>query len=858
MSIDLLSPNVTDPGLIDKASAAIDWYWRHGHQRKEAHGLGGPWLDRLYSLRDQTRAIAASAESGKPRMAIWGPSQTGKSTLLSAYLDGPGVDDKGNGSPLQWSMDEPVRFVVGRDQGSDVTVLNPFNFGSDASGCVTRFTLVDQVPDPEHPVEVQLASEAQIMHALAVGYVSECQPRNAKGDKVAYTADTFRALLERQKPGGPPTRAGYEAAHGLADLVELLILSREDRFANLAGQWPKLRGEMLETPALLSGPGALDAFACELLWDSWPSLSDVYRSLAAKRRQIRERIGERPLRCSYRAAALLLDIDAYKRALEPGSAAHDKVQRLVYQDDGGPAGATLGDGGNGLRLAETEADFGLFQGLVWQLTVPVRRDLLPSMAPALAGFLETSDLLDFPGVANAYGSADRLTDEQLRAQPVRLLTEVLKRGKTASVVVSSARNLDIDGFSLLMRVGKFPAQPVQLVAGVRSWLSGYGEDLPPRDKRLPINLVLTFGANLVNQVITTGTSRQGLGPSFEQLKGLGHLAQPQVVTTFATNYPQFPDGHLVGSPEDQQNALRQIEADDAFRHQFGDNAASFEAMMTPNGGRDYFFEHLTQQAAGSVRPRLVAERHDGAVKTLAALRQEALPTAGDAAGQRNADLDAWIEAMRAILAARARDFPDQDAAAWLSRRLRTLLNVDPEKVDPLPLKALPNKVSLRAFIEKQFRGWVADKSRAPEALATGLRDSAHAARMLGHLVEAADLGAIEGFMRGDFGYLTARADALHARRFLAGKMNTELLQGRGGPTGHRPLGVGKGSVDEVLVRLAEKEDAQDFDLATAPHFLSVIEPFWKRLTTVKTAGVGQRPPQPGDAELAAIFSAPQS
>ncbi len=850
---------MTDAGLNEKTSAAIDWYWRLGQQRKDAHGLGGPWLDRLYATRRQARAIAASAEGGKPRMAIWGPSQTGKSTLLSGYLDGPGVDDRGNGSPLQWSMNEPVRFVVGADKGEDVIVLNPFNFGSDASGCVTRFTLCDTVPDPEHPVEVQIASEGQIMHALAVGYLSECQPRNAKGEKIAFTAETFRALLEKQRPTGPPTRAGYEAAHGLADLLELLILSKEDRFTNLAGQWAKLRGELLETPALLSNAAAVDSFACELLWDSWPSLTNAYTALAAKRRTLRERFGERPLRCSHRAAALLLDIDAYKRALEPNSPAHDKVRRLVYHDDGSPAGATLGDAGGagGVRLAENEADFGLFQGLVWQLTVPVRRDVLQPMAPVLADFLETADLLDFPGVANAHASADRITDEQLAAQPGRILTEVLKRGKTASVVVSSARNLDIDGFSLLMRIGKFPAQPVQLVAGVRSWLHGYGEDLPPRDKRLPINLVLTFGANLVNQVITTGTARQGLGPSFDQLKGLGHLSQPNVVTTFATNYPQFPDGHLVGTPTDQQNALHLIEADEAFRHQFGDNAASFEAMLTtPDGGRDYFFRHLREQAANSTRPRLLGERRETLTETLSGLRQEALPGANDAAGQRNADLDAWVKAMQTILAERARDHPDQDAAAWLSRRLRALLNVDPEKLDPLPLKALPNKVSFRAFIEKQLRGWVADRSRVPEATETGLRDAAHANRMLGYLVEATDVAAIEGFLKDDLGYLTARADALHARRFLAGKMGTELLQGRARPTAHRPLDASRGSVNEVLVALAKKEDAQDFDLKTAPHFLSVIEPFWKRLEQVKTAGVGQRPPQPGDAEFAAIFEAP--
>ena len=115
--------------------------------------------------------------------------------------------------------------------------------------------------------------------------------------------------------------------------------------------------------------------------------------------------------------------------------------------------------------------------------------------------------------------------------------------------------MDIDGFSILTRVGKFPAQPVQLVAGLRSWLMGYGEEFPPKTKRLPINLVLTFASTLVNQVISSG-NRDGLNTTFDMLKGLGFLAQPQVVTTFATNYPQFFEASFDGTPAETARGAR--------------------------------------------------------------------------------------------------------------------------------------------------------------------------------------------------------------------------------------------------------------------------------------------------------------
>lgn len=843
---------MTDPALLDKTDAALAWYWQFGTQRKEAYALNGPWLDRLYQVKLQAEAVATSSEAGKACLAVWGPSQTGKSTLLSAYFDSPEVDDLGNNSPLQWSLEEPVRFVVGADKSEKVIVLNPFNLGSDASGCVTRFTLLDQVPDPQHPVEIILASETQIMHALAVGYLSECRVANARGEATAFDSDSFRLLLEKQKVAGPPNRAAYEAAHALADLIELLILSEleQPRYKNLETAWGKsLRRQLLESPALLGSVEVVQAFACELLWDDWPALTEVFRQLVAKRRQLRGLFGEQPVRCSFRVAALLLDIGAYKKCAE-SPAVRQQVLQIFYAAD--ETQAAIGQETSGGKLVENVEDFGLFQSLIWELIVPVRRDLLGTQAPALGQFMEAADLLDFPGVANAFTSADRLTNDALAGDRVKLLTEVLKRGKTASVVVTSARNLDIDGFSILTRVGKFPAQPVQLVAGLKSWLKAYGEEFPPKSRRLPINLVLTFSATLVNQVISSGI-KQGLYPSFDQLKGLGPLASPQVVTTFATNYPQFFEARFDGTPAQQREALDLIEADKAFREQFADNAASFEAMAA-DGGRDYLFDHLTRQALGSPRARLLSERWDKLGDTLDGLRQEALPAEGDDSGRRTRELEAWLAELKKLVDTRAREYPQEDAAGYLSRRVRALLNVDPDKLDPLPLKAIPNRVPLRTYIEKQFRNWLADKTRLPEVNEMGLQDSAHAMRMLGYLLEAADLGAVETLLKNDFGYLNARSDALHSRRFLAAKMSTELLHGKDerAQSQHRSVE----DVKKSLFTLATKEDAQDFTPADSPHYLTVLAPLFRRLEQVKTTGVGQRTPQPGDAEFAAIFGQP--
>jgi hypothetical protein len=85
--------------------------------------------------------------------------------------------------------------------------------------------------------------------------------------------------------------------------------------------------------------------------------------------------------------------------------------------------------------------------------------------------------------------------------PVQLLTEVLKRGKTASIVVTRSRQLGIAGFSLLNRIQAAPAQPTQLLTGIQAWVRALGQPWPPPPGTVPLNLVLTFAARLVNGVV---------------------------------------------------------------------------------------------------------------------------------------------------------------------------------------------------------------------------------------------------------------------------------------------------------------------------------------------------------------------
>ena len=827
------------------AQSCVDWFWKFGRQRNGTYEVPvGTWLDAICRIRDRARMMDRAGQSPKPCMAIWGPSQTGKSTLLSGYLDAPD-DPLGEHSALKWHDAEPVRFVIGSDKSDRVLVLNPFNQGSDASGCVSRFVLCDSVPNPAHPVEVLLASEAQIVHALAVGYESECEEKNARGEIVAWDSESLRALLEKYRSKGPALSEAYEKLHALAQTIDLLILSQHGdrgRYSNLNLQWEKvLRPQLLSAPGLLSSVQAVRDFACEFFWDSWASLNQLYDRLAAKREEIARLWGDSPVRCTYGVAMLLLDIDAYKHCAKYGGT------EICYNS---ATGAVLLGKGQGQRLFNSADDFGYFQGLVWELRIPIRREVLAPRAPVLCDLLDKADLLDFPGVANAYGAAEKRTDEQIAGSLLLGLTEILKRGKTASIVVSRARNLDIDGFSLLMRVSKFPAQPKQLNTGIRSWLQAFGQSWPPQNKTMPLNLVLTFGAKLVNDVNQSGI-RNGLDASFGQLKDLGTLTDPKAVTTFATTYPQFHEGQIHG---DSTQAVAAIMADSAFKNRFGDNGASFEEM-TRNGGTDYFFKHLTAQAQASKRAALVALEFAAAEAQLLELIQEHIPSDSAPLEERRRTLDAWRESILALLQTPATDPRDPDTAAKLSRYLRRFLNIDPDDLEDIPQKAIQTRVPIRAYIEKQFRDWKVRQSSQGPFSEAGLTDATHAQKVLSYLLEATNIAAVEEYFRADLGHITARSEARNTRRFLAVKMTREVLHVLNGEDpGHPPLS----ELRDLLESMARDEESQSTSPEASPHYRAVIYPLLNRLEQIKKTGVGNRPPQPGDAEISALLQTAQS
>ena len=849
----------------------LRWYWEFGRQRKDRFALPvGTWLDRLRQTDGALASAEASQRSEKACMAVWGPSQTGKSTLISSYVDA-GADNLGHGSSLHWPGGEAARFVTG-DPSADAVVLNPFHFGSDASGCVSRFVLRTEVADAMHPVEVRLATAGQVMHALALGYLSECVVQDAEGQKVYFTPETFRELLgnvgEGKKASGAQ-RAAYDALHDFAGLLEVLISSELPRYENLRSAWPALRREILECPALGADAARVQVFAAQVLWDGNEVLTNLFRKFAELRASLVQRWGDKPTYCSLKAAAAFLDIGACQQlrsaALSVASAADLKFSQLALglSCEVKADCVRIGDHFS-QKLAENLEGFALLQGLIWELVIPLRQEVLKKNAPAFCQFLEAADLLDFPGVGLAHQNLAQVClnlNAPLSADnQIELYTKVVKRGKTASIVMGYAQSLAIDSFSVLTRMGIFPAQPGQLATGITTWWKyidpGFDVRSTRRASPLPFNLVLTFWSKLVNQVAEGGI-KGGLEPAFQMLEKLGTLSHPSVLTeTFATTYPQFTEGQVAADKVNRETALQEIEQDPSFRKQFRSpiSQGSFRAMAE-NGGTDYLFQQLSVQAGGSQRRQLVEQLRQKHHQNLVELVGEARPDDGGYLAQRKKDIGEWKHALEARLAR-----SDDDAGVTtISFHLRQLLNVEADLLDPLPLhldKAAAKARVTVAFLEKQFELWRASKAATAARLdgiaQCGLRDAAQMSRSLHYLVESLFMDELGMWLMQRFGDVGQRQDALLNRRFLAVKMANLLMGGNHAPSRrHR----GGDQVLEQLRTYSEAENAFHHRPEDSPHYLAVVRPFLERLDGILSlTPAGTRPAQPGDGELIEIVS----
>jgi hypothetical protein len=414
--------------------------------------------------------------------------------------------------------------------------------------------------------------------------------------------------------------------------------------------------------------------------------------------------------------------------------------------------------GNGQPLGGDAERFSILQGLVWELVVPVHMERLPDQpfkdAPdrpnALKQFLQEADILDFPGVGNETKSLDNrilLDPEEIakvqrramqpdasnadkeRAErvftPKLFFKEILKRGKTASIVATYARRLNIDSFSIFQGVRGYACPNAdQLIHGIKSWwrhaMPEYAAN-PMGSSPLPLNVVLTWWATQLNKAVNPNDANI-YGVIEGIVKNLGIVRDPETATTFALHYHYSPDRDFAEIKHDfrpgsqrYQNLFRES----AFARQFQREVSrgSFDAMITDlrTGGAEYFFAQALLQLR-DVRAEPATNRPTMLEKRLAALtdeflslfQQRGLRPVARPRDERKDILEAFRERLRGYVRA-------ADAAALLriNHALRMLLDLPYEQMD-----VLHEQVD-GSFIEAQLNRWVRYQVRRYDQLRDG-------------------------------------------------------------------------------------------------------------------------------------------
>lgn len=690
----------------------VDWYWEHGVNRPMEWTFTPSGLSSIMSIANRNAAIAKmrNADNKKACIAFWGPSQSGKSSLLSHYVDGNQDGDLA----LMWDPNQRVRFSAsqnGVDVDANCVVFNPFNCAMDASGLVTRFYLPSAEEAakiyPEAPVEVILANRKQVLQAIAVGCRMECQE-----SENPWGLDQLRKKI--CTPSARPDREAFELLYDVCDVCENMSreTSRYREFAN----GPKLRQQILGSSYADSTTDALE-LAAYLLWDGNAKLTELFNNVMSVRGQmdeVRDKSAPNRIFASMEVAALLEDIGVLafyelNKNGHPSAEAKRRVDALdsvkmyvtprgiIYTCDKKPLHDKIRAG------KVTVTAFGRLQALIGELRIPLRKNESETAKPFF-NFLEKCDLLDIPGVTNkasgeALGVENQIDLTKDVAESV-LLSRVYKSGKTLSIVYGQAESCSIDSFVIfvdLERAGGI-SRPTTITSGVKAWLSPYG--FSSFGSRPPLKLYLNcslFG-KLMDKVVAA-VSGGGLNNYCEKAAALEFAKSRYVDCFFTTNcFAKCSD----------KNKKRYFETDADFKSAFlgGSGQESLNALFDDGIGTDYMFNRLAQDVTPTERMLHYDLIEAKDIRKLKTELSRILPSGQDgAAALRKEVVKKVFERVTQQVSA---DKPEQ--VRKLAAFVKDVFVVEEQLLDPIP--KMPHRMhddDLKNYLQHQIHKWISTR-----------------------------------------------------------------------------------------------------------------------------------------------------
>jgi hypothetical protein len=370
------------------------------------------------------------AATRKMCVGVFGPSQAGKSYLISALAR------DANGKLLADFNGEEHDFI---------SEINPAG-GKESTGLVTRFTMTKQTGlPPGFPVRIRLLSETDLVKIFANTYYADCEHKTAP-DGQAIT----QALNELEKKIQPtPQRVSLDEFEELQEYLAKNFASKP-RVQELGRSfWPR---------ALEMGPRLALADRARLysvIWD-----------------------GVEPFDATFKVLANSLE------SLGHADIAHCPLSALIPRDKSIIDVATLA--GLDKNPLDENIDVVALNGGRASLPRPVvtalTAELTISMNEKPDEYFDHTDLLDFPG----YRSREKSDDIRKTLTNEGMLQNLFLRGKVAYLFQRYCQEQELT--SLLLCIAPGPQEVKDLPGVINDWVRLSHGETPQWRRGKPISL----------------------------------------------------------------------------------------------------------------------------------------------------------------------------------------------------------------------------------------------------------------------------------------------------------------------------------------------------------------------------------
>ena len=380
-----------------------------------------------------------TAADRKMCVGVFGPSQAGKSYLISALARDP---------------DGTLLADFGGEAHDFIGEINPEG-GKESTGLVTRFTMTKSPTPQGFPVRIRLLTEMDLVKVLANTYYADCEHRDVPDGKAisARLDDLEKIAAARQEPERNADGRTQTGGPDLDDFEELREYLEKDFQAKPRVQ--ELR-RVYWARAFDLGPrlGLAERIRLySLIWDETPQFTNLLRRL----------------------------VTALDELGHPDTA-YCPLSALIPRDESIIDVATLAglDEENDLiTVATAEGRSASFpKAVVTALTA----ELTISMREKADDYFEHTDLLDFPGYRSRY----KFTDLHRELEKPGLVKELFLRGKVAYLFQRYSAERELT--AMLLCIGPSNQEVQDLPSVINDWLGLTHGEKPESREGKPVSL----------------------------------------------------------------------------------------------------------------------------------------------------------------------------------------------------------------------------------------------------------------------------------------------------------------------------------------------------------------------------------